>query len=77
MISKSVWAAAMAAVLAVSVGACANSQDVSEIKSKVNEIQAQQKDVLAKLEALKAGQKQLKVAAPARAARPKVDHGRS
>jgi len=73
MRSRSVWAAALASVLAVAVGACANSQDVSEIKSKVNEIQAQQKDVLAKLEALKAGQKNLKVAAPARPSRPRED----
>ncbi len=72
---KSLWAPAVVAVLAVYVGACANAQDASEIKTKINEIQAGQKDILAKLEALKTGQKQIQVAgkAPARAAKPAED----
>jgi outer membrane murein-binding lipoprotein Lpp len=59
----------MVAVLALYLTACANPQEVSEIKAKVDEIQAQQKDVLAKLETLAKGQKDILAKAPA-AARP-------
>ena len=62
------WASLLAAALALSVGACADPQEVSDIKAKVEEIQAQQKDIAAKLEGLKAGQKQILAKAPA--ARP-------
>lgn len=67
------WALPLVAVFAVSLAACANPQEVSEIKAKVDEIQAQQKDILTKLDSLSTGQKQILAkgpAAPARPARP-------
>ena len=70
------WASLLAAALALSVGACADPQEVSDIKAKVEEIQAQQKDIAAKLEGLKAGQKQILAkaqAAPSRPSRPTED----
>jgi len=69
---------ALAAVaISLLVGGCADPQEVSEIKAKVEEIQAQQKDVLAKLDALGKGQKDILAKAPAAAApapsRPQED----
>jgi len=62
---------ALAAVaLSLLVGGCADPQEVSEIKAKVEEIQAQQKDVLAKLDALGKGQKDILAKAPAAAPAP-------
>jgi len=63
------WAAALAVAVAFAIGACADPQQVSEIKAKVDEIQAQQKDIVAKLEGLSQGQKQLLAKAPAAAPR--------
>ena len=59
------WGAPLVAVFAVYLTACANPQEVSEIKQKVNEIEAQQKDVLTKLDALAKGQKDILAKAPA------------
>jgi len=67
-------ASAFAAVLSVYLAACGSPQDVSQIKSKVDEIQAQQKDVLAKLDALAKGQKEiLSKAGTAAAAKPTAE----
>jgi protein-disulfide isomerase len=63
------WAAAFAVAVSCAIGACADPQQISEIKAKVDEIQAQQKDVIAKLEALSQGQKQMLAKAPAAAPR--------
>ena len=62
------WGAPLVAVFAVYLTACANPQEVSEIKQKVGDIEAQQKDVLAKLDALAKGQKDILAKAPAPAA---------
>ena len=62
------WAAAFAVAVAFAIGACADPQQISEIKAKVDEIQAQQKDIIAKLEGLSQGQKQMLAKAPAAAA---------
>jgi protein-disulfide isomerase len=69
------WAAAFAVAVAFAIGACADPQQISEIKAKVDEIQAQQKDIIAKLEGLSQGQKQILAKAPAAAApaRPQED----
>ena len=53
------WAVAVVAILSLTAAACADPQEISEIKSKLSEIQAQQKDILTKLDGLSAGQKQL------------------
>jgi protein-disulfide isomerase len=68
MKSNARWASPLVAVFAVYLAACTDPQAVSEIKGKVDEIQAQQKDILAKLDAIDKGQKEMatKVAAPAR-----------
>jgi len=63
-------AAVLAAVLALYVSGCTDPQEIADLKTKVDEIQAQQKDVIAKLEGLKAGQKQILAKAPAAPARP-------
>ncbi len=63
-------ATAIVAVLALYVTACVDPQEVSEIKSKVDEIQAQQKDLLAKLDGLAKGQKTILAKAPAAANKP-------
>ncbi len=60
---------ALVGVLAVYVAACVDPQEVSEMKGRVDEIQAEQKDVLAKLDALAKGQKAILAKAPA-AAKP-------
>ena len=54
------WAAPLAAVFALYVASCADPQEVSQIKEKVDVIGAQQKDVLTKLEALVKGQKDIR-----------------
>ena len=66
------WASPLAAVFAVYLVACADPKAVSEIEGKVDEIQAQQKDILAKLDAIDKGQKDMatKVASAARPAGP-------
>jgi protein-disulfide isomerase len=63
------WAAAFAVAVAFAIGACADPQQISEIKAKVDEIQAQQKDIVAKLEGISQGQKQILAKAPAAAAK--------
>ncbi len=63
-------ATVIVAVLALYVTACVDPQEVSEIKSKVDEIQAQQKDLLTKLDGLSKGQKAILAKAPAAAAKP-------
>jgi len=69
------WAVAVVAILSLTAAACADPQEISEIKSKLSEIQAQQKDILTKLDGLSAGQKQIAKAGPARPAaqRPTED----
>ena len=66
------WASPLVAVFAVYLAACADPQAVGEIKGKIGEIQAQQKDILAKLDAIDKGQKEMatKVATAARPAGP-------
>jgi len=64
------WATPLVAVFAVYLAACTGPQEVGEIKAKVDEIQAQQKDILAKLDTLGKGQKQILEKAPAAAAKP-------
>ena len=66
------WAAAFAVATAFALSGCADPQEVSEIKAKVDEIQAAQKDIIAKLDGLGQGQKQILAKAPAAAAAPKA-----
>jgi len=71
---RATWLAALAAVAVMSLSSCADPQEISDIKAKVDEIQAQQKDILAKLEGLGKGQKQILAKAPAaRPSRPQED----
>ena len=66
----------LAVVLAVGATSCVDPQEVSDIKGKVDEIQAQQKDILSKIDSLAKGQKQILTKAPAArpaAERPKED----
>ncbi len=63
----------LVAVLAAGLMACVDPQEVSDIKAKVDEIQAQQKDIIAKLDTLGKGQKQILAKAPAAARRPQED----
>ena len=64
-------ASAMVAVLALYTASCVDPQEVGNIKAKVDELQAQQKDVVAKLDGLAKGQKAiLAKAAAAPAAKP-------
>jgi protein-disulfide isomerase len=58
------------AIFATTLAACADPQAMSEVKAKVDEMQAQQKDILTKLEAIEKGQKEILAKAPAAAARP-------
>ena len=69
MRSNARWASPLVAAFAVYLAACSDPQAVSEIKGKVGEIQAQQKDILAKLDAIDKGQKEMatKVASAATA----------
>ena len=67
---------ALALTIGLSAG-CADPSEVSDIKAKVEEMQAQQKDILAKLDGLTAGQKkiiQARAPAAARPSRPPVDN---
>ena len=75
MRNRTVWVAALGAIVAISIGACADPKEVSEIKAKVDELQAAQKDIIAKLDGLSKGQKQILAKAPAaaRPARPQED----
>ncbi len=68
MRTRARWAAALTAVLAVYVASCVDPQEVSDIKAKVEEIQAQQKDIITKLDGLKVAS-----AKPARPSRPQED----
>ena len=61
------WAAAFAVATLVVASGCADPQEISEIKAKVDEIQASQKDIVAKLEGLTKGQQQILAKAPAAA----------
>jgi protein-disulfide isomerase len=61
------WAAAFAVATMFVVSGCADPQEISEIKAKVDEIQASQKDIVAKLEGLSKGQQQILAKAPAAA----------
>jgi len=63
------WAAAFAVATLFVVSGCADPQEISEIKAKVDEIQASQKDIVAKLEGLSKGQQQILAKAPAAAPR--------
>ena len=69
MRSGSVWVTALGAIVAISLAGCADPQEVSEIKAKVDEMQAAQKDIIAKLDGLSKGQKAILAKAPA-AAKP-------
>lgn len=64
------WAAAFAVATAFAIGGCADPQEISEIKAKVDELQASQKDIVAKLEGLSKGQQQILAKAPAAPQRP-------
>jgi hypothetical protein len=52
-------ASPLVAALALVLTACVDPQEVSEMKSKIDEVQAQQKDVLTKLDGLAKGQKDI------------------
>ena len=68
------WAVPLVAVFALYVASCADPQEVSQIKAKVDKIEAQQKNVLTKLDALVKGQKNILAKAPAKApSKPKED----
>lgn len=75
MVHPARWAMPLVAVLAVSFTACSDPQAVSEVKAKVDEVQAQQKDILAKLDSIEKGQKDIlaKTNAPARPTPPQED----
>ena len=68
--SKSRYASAIVAILALYVASCVDPQEVADIKAKVDEVQAQQKDMIGKLAGLEAGQKKILDKGPAAAARP-------
>jgi len=79
---KTTRGSAVAGLLALALTACVDQKAVDEVKTrvdlvsaKVGQLQAQQKDVLAKLEALSAGQQKIlaKAAAPAKPSRPAED----
>jgi protein-disulfide isomerase len=75
MVKTASWAVAIGAVVALSLGGCSNPQEMGDLKAKVEEVQAQQKDILTKLDNLSKGQKQILAKAPAAAApkRPTED----
>ncbi len=64
------WAAAFAVATVFAIGGCADPQEISEIKAKVDEIQASQKDIVAKLEGVSKVQQQILAKVPAAAPRP-------
>ncbi|MBI5503196.1 MAG: hypothetical protein HY899_00230 [Deltaproteobacteria bacterium] len=66
-------ATAFAAVLSVYLAACVDPQEVSQMKSKVDEIQAQQKDVLTKLDELAKSQKEILAKAGTGGAKPAAE----
>jgi protein-disulfide isomerase len=63
-------AAAFAVATLFVVSGCADPQEISEIKAKVDEIQASQKDIVAKLDGLGKGQQQILAKAPAAPQKP-------
>ena len=63
-------AGALLAVVLLGASACADPQEVSDLKGKVDEVQAQQKEILAKLDKLAAGQKNILARPAAAAAKP-------
>ena len=44
--SKARYASAIVAILALYVASCVDPQEVADIKAKVDEVQAQQKDMI-------------------------------
>jgi len=72
MNTKKHSATMLALAVALVWSACGNVQDTNAIKVKVESIEAQQRDILTKLDALAAGQKKLLAKAPAAAARPQA-----
>jgi outer membrane murein-binding lipoprotein Lpp len=68
MVKTASWAVVIGAVVGLGLGGCANPQEMGEMKAKVEEVQAQQKDILTKLDDLAKGQKQILAKAPAAAA---------
>ncbi len=58
---------------ALTVAACANPQDIADLKARMDEVQSQQKDILAKLDSLAKGQKQLLSQRGGAARRPTED----
>ncbi|HYC56472.1 MAG TPA: hypothetical protein VEL28_16195 [Candidatus Binatia bacterium] len=62
----------LVAMLSLVLTACVDPQEVSDMRSKLDEVQAQQKDVLTKLDALAKGQKDIlaKAGTAPAAARP-------
>lgn len=61
---------ALAVTVALVIGACSDTEKVNELSAKVDAIQATQKDMVAKLESLGQGQKQILAKAPAAAPAP-------
>src|SRR5687767_14123139 len=63
------------AIFATTLAACADPQAMSEVKAKVDEMQAHQKDILTKLEGIEKGHKEILAKAPAaeRPAAPQED----
>ncbi len=73
---KAVILGSAALAVALAVSGCASSEEVSSINSKVEEVQAQQTQILARLDGLDKNVKQLlakPVASAAAAKRPEVD----
>jgi protein-disulfide isomerase len=71
MHKKARFISGLVGIMALYVAACVDPQEVSDIKGKVDEIQAQQKDIVARLDNLGKGQKQILAKAPARAQAPR------
>ncbi len=73
MFKKPAYVMAIACSLALFASACTDPQEISDIKSAIQEMQAQQKDLLDKVDKLAKGQKDIlakAAAAPAPAAAP-------
>ncbi len=64
---------ALAVASALIFAACANPRDIADLKATMDEVQSQQKDILAKLDSLAKGQKQLVTQRGAAARRPAED----